>query len=146
MPFYPDADHQCGPASLAGVLNYHGAGVTPEEVSRAVYRKNLKGSLALDLVLYARSRGLSAKWSSGRPDDIIQTVDAGLPLIVMVDYGFAGVSKNHFMVLIGYSPDGVTTSSGKIIDWDNLLRSWEKTKCWNLQIEPQEPGNPRPGS
>jgi hypothetical protein len=51
VPFYAQEAHQCGPASLAGVLNFWGAGVTPEEIAKDIYSPTAGGTLDMDLVL-----------------------------------------------------------------------------------------------
>jgi ABC-type bacteriocin/lantibiotic exporter with double-glycine peptidase domain len=138
--FFPQLAYKCGPASLAGVLNFHGEAVTPAEVERAIFRDNIRGTVTLDMVLYAREKGFPAKWYSGSTHDIQLAVDAGIPLIVMVDLGFAKISRYHYMVAIGYSPEGVIANSGKdhekLIRWEWFLPRWQKTKRWTLRIEP----------
>jgi ABC-type bacteriocin/lantibiotic exporter with double-glycine peptidase domain len=143
VPFFPQLDYQCGPASLAGVLNYYGKSVTPDEVAGAIFRPNIRGTVTLDMVLYAREQGLSANWFDGSVGAIVQAVNEGVPLIVMVDFGFAAISKNHFMVVLGYGPDGVVANSGAsretLISWKDFLPTWERTKRWTLRIEAREP-------
>ena len=142
VPFFPQLDYQCGPASLAGVLNYYGKRITPEEVARAIFRENIRGTVTLDMVLYAREQGLSARWSSATVGDIVQALDDSIPLIVMVDYGFSVVSKNHYMVVVGYDPKGIVANSGisreTHISWSDFLPTWEKAKRWTLRIEPKD--------
>ena len=139
VPFYPQVSFQCGPASLAGVLNFFGEGVTPEEIADAIFRRDIRGTVTLDMVLYARKRGFFAEWYNGSVDDIRRSVDGRIPLIVMVDFGFARVRKNHFMVVVGYSPEGVIANSGKIreklIPWKAFLARWNRTKRWALRIK-----------
>jgi ABC-type bacteriocin/lantibiotic exporter with double-glycine peptidase domain len=140
VPFYPQLSYQCGPACLAGVLNFYGDGVTPNEIGEAIFRKHIRGTVTLDMVLYARNRGFSARWYSGSVDDIRRSVDQGVPLIVMVDLGFANVSNNHYMVVVGYRPEGVIAHSAKtpeeLITWKHFLTRWDRTQRWTLRIEP----------
>jgi predicted double-glycine peptidase len=139
VPFYPQVSFQCGPASLAGVLNFFGEGVTPDEIAEAIFRRDIRGTVTLDMVLYARKRGFLAEWYNGSVNDIRRSVDERVPLIVMVDLGFASVRKNHFMVVVGYTPEGVIANSGKtrekLILWKNFLARWNRTKRWALRIE-----------
>jgi hypothetical protein len=139
VPFYPQVSFQCGPASLAGVLNFFGEGVTPDEIAEAIFRRDIRGTVTLDMLLYARKRGFSAEWYNGSVDDIRRSVDGRVPLIVMVDLGFASLSKNHFMVVVGYTPEGVIANSGKtrekLIPWKAFLARWNRTKRWALRIE-----------
>ena len=142
VPFFPQLDYQCGPASLAGVLNYYGKRITPEEVAQAIFRKNIRGTVTIDMVLYARDQGLSARWFSGSVCEIVEAIDSGSPLVVMVDYGFSVVSHNHYMVVVGYDPRGIVANSGTSrethISWSDFLPTWERAKRWTLRIEPKE--------
>jgi len=139
VPFYPQVSFQCGPASLAGVLNFFGEDVTPDEIAEAIFRTDVRGTVTLDMVLYARKRGFLAEWYNGSVDDMRRSIDERAPLIVMVDLGFASIRKNHFMVVVGYTPEGVIANSGKtrqkLIPWKTFLACWNRTKRWTLRIE-----------
>jgi len=141
VPFYSQRTYQCGPASLAGVLNYYDYSVTPDQITRAIFRANIHGTVTLDMVLYVREKGFSARWYSGTANDIQCAVDGGVPLIVMIDVGFANLRKYHYMVVIGYGQKGVTVNSGKerekLMRWDKFLPRWQRTKYWTLRIEPE---------
>lgn len=138
VPFFAQERYQCGPAALAGVMGYHGVKITPEEVAKAIYRPELHGSVTLDLVLYARGKKMSAKWYEGGPQDLTTRINAGLPLLVMVDRGIGPIRKLHYMVVVGYTPRAVIVNSGrhehKAIAWDEFLGNWERTKFWSLLI------------
>ncbi len=54
VPFYPQTEYQCGPSSLAGVLNFWGVHVTPEVIAEEIYSKSARGTLNIDMVLYAQ--------------------------------------------------------------------------------------------
>jgi ABC-type bacteriocin/lantibiotic exporter with double-glycine peptidase domain len=140
VPFYAQEAHQCGPASLAGVLNYWGVGVTPEDIAGEIYSGSAKGTLNIDLALYARARGLEARYFSASIGDIRRSIDSGYPLIVLVDYGLWLYRQDHFMVVVGYSEDGLIVNSGrsrlKFVPIADFLKSWEKTGSWTLLIKP----------
>jgi hypothetical protein len=93
------------------------------------------------MVLYVREKGFSAKWYSGSANDIQCAVDGDVPLIVMIDLGFANLSKYHYLVVIGYGQEGIIVNSGKkrekLIRWDRFLPPWQRAKCWTLRIEPE---------
>jgi ABC-type bacteriocin/lantibiotic exporter with double-glycine peptidase domain len=132
VPFFPQLAYQCGPASLAAVLNYFGEAVSPDQIADEIFRENIRGTVTIDMLLYARKKGFSSRWYSGSPKDIQRSVDEGVPLIVMVDLGFAGISKNHYMVIVGYNPSGVIVNSGESqeehLKWEDFLPGWERTK------------------
>jgi predicted double-glycine peptidase len=141
VPFYPQEAYQCGPASLAGVLNHWNVSVSPEEIASEIYSKSAKGTLNIDMALYVEKRGLKARQYRGSFEDIKTKIDSGYPLIVLVDEGFLVYQKNHFMVVIGYGGDGILANSGreqcKFIPVKDFLRAWERTKSWTLLITPK---------
>jgi predicted double-glycine peptidase len=93
------------------------------------------------MVLYAEKRGLKARQYRGSLEDIKSKIDAGYPLIVLVDEGFFVYQKNHFMVVIGYQEEGLLVNSGreqhKFIPVKDFLRPWNRTKFWTLLITPK---------
>lgn len=142
VPFFPQLDYQCGPASLAGVLNYYGDTVTPDEIAEAIYRQKIRGTVSLDMVLYARQRGFDSKWYEGNTDDIVRAVDSGSPLVVMIDLGFSLARAYHYMVITGYSSQGVIANTGttsqKLISWERFMSQWERTNNWTLLVTPKK--------
>jgi ABC-type bacteriocin/lantibiotic exporter with double-glycine peptidase domain len=138
VPFYPQEMYQCGPASLAGVLNFWGVSSSPEEIAAEIYSRSAKGTLNVDLVLYAGKKGLKASHYGGGVEDVRGKIDSGFPLIVMVDYGFWVYQRNHFMIVHGYTETEIIAHSGREkgihIPLDRFLKSWEKTRYWTLLV------------
>jgi len=138
VPFYPQERYQCGPASLASVLNYWGVNVSPEEIASDIYSKTAKGTLDIDMVSYVLGKGLEADIFAGGMDDITRSINEGHPLIVLVDYGFWVYQQNHFMVVVGYDSNGIIVNSGseklKFIASGDFLKLWEKTNFWTLSV------------
>lgn len=140
VPFFPQEDFQCGPASLAGVMNYWGVNVSLEEIAREIYSPSAKGTLNLDMILYAKRKGMESTYYQGSMEDIKNKIDSGHPLIVMVDLGLWIYQQNHFMVVIGYDQNGIVVNSGrerlKYLPLRNFMKKWEKTQFWTLWITP----------
>ncbi len=141
IPFFPQEDYQCGPASLAMVLNYWGAYVTPDDIAREIFSESARGTLTIDMVLYAQGKGLSASQYKGGAEDLKKNIDSGYPVIVLVDYGFSIYQKNHFMVVKGYNEHGVIVNSGrnmdKFIPEKDFLKIWRRADFWTLLIKPK---------
>lgn len=138
VPFFAQEAYQCGPASLAGVMSYWDIKSTPEEIAKEIYSDSARGTLNVDMIIYPQKKGLIAEQYSGGMDDLRKNIDAGYPLIVLVDYGFLILQSNHFMVVIGYNEHGVILNSGKdkekfILEKD-FIKAWERTKFWTLKI------------
>jgi ABC-type bacteriocin/lantibiotic exporter with double-glycine peptidase domain len=141
VPFYPRDDYQCGPASLAGVLNYWGVSVSPADIARQIFSPSAGGTLNFDMSLYVQSRGLQALQYSGTMEDLKEKIRSSYPLIVLVDYGFSIYQVNHFMVVVGFADEGVVVNSGRnekqLIPSHDFLKAWKRTKYWTLLISPQ---------
>lgn len=144
VPFYPQEMYQCGPASLAGVLNFWGARVSPEGIAEEIYSKSAGGTLTLDMILYAKKMGFDVGQYQGSYDDVHKNVDSGVPLVVMVDTGFWIYQQNHYMIVIGYDEKGVIVHSGRkphrFLPLKEFLKTWKKTNYWTLRITPDRRG------
>ncbi len=140
VPFFPQDAYQCGPVALAEVFGFWGRDVTPEEVAAEVFNPRLSGTLSMDMVLHPRRKGFRSSAYWGGIEDLRDKIRKGLPLIVLVDFGFSVVEKNHFMVIVGYNDDGVYAHSGRdrnrFFSYDELQRIWKKTGYWTLLVEP----------
>ncbi|HMK55314.1 MAG TPA: C39 family peptidase [Dissulfurispiraceae bacterium] len=141
VPFFPQEDYQCGPASLAGVLHYWGSSVDIGEIANAIFSKSARGTLTIDMVLYAERLGYSATQYSGSLDDLRSKIRAGYPLVVLVDYGIYVYRVDHFMDIIGYDDNGVIVNSVRsekiYLSNEDFLKSWKRTNNWTLWIKPK---------
>ncbi|MCG2722902.1 MAG: C39 family peptidase [Thermodesulfovibrionales bacterium] len=139
VPFYEQETYQCGPSALASVLNYWNIAVTPEQIAEEIFSKSARGTLNLDMILYPQRKGLYAEQYRGGVENLKAHIDAGFPLIMMVDYGFPLYQQNHFMVVMGYSDQDIIANTGRTkekgIPWDDFIESWEKTGYWTLLIK-----------
>jgi predicted double-glycine peptidase len=146
VPYYSQEAYQCGPASLASVLNYRYASqgasdrVTPEAIGSEIYSPTARGVLGLDLERYARKRGFAARQFTGTFDSLTSSIDAGTPPIILVDYGFGPYRQGHFMVVTGYASGGIVVNSGArkdaFVAREELERIWKKTGFWTLVVTP----------
>ncbi|NWG04493.1 MAG: peptidase C39 family protein [Syntrophaceae bacterium] len=140
VPFYPLEDFQCGPASLASVLNFWGIPVTPEEIAIDIYSPSARGTLNLDMQLYPEKKGMKATQYQGSIEDIRNKIDSGYPIIALVDLGLLIYQQNHFMVIMGYDENSIIAHSGKerskTIALKKFIKTWEKTNFWTLWIRP----------
>jgi len=140
IPFFPQEIYQCGPSSMAGIMHYWNAKDSPEAIAEEIYSKSAKGTLTMDMVIYAREKGFEVVEYEGSIPDLKENIDLGYPLIILVDYGFWVYQRNHFMVVIGYNRDGIIVNSGKeqykVIPANTLLKTWKKTARWTLLIRP----------
>lgn len=118
VPFFPQQDYQCGPAALAMAMTFGGSSVTPEDLVRKVYLPDRRGSLQIEMLAAPRAAGLVAWKLEPRLEDVLREVEAGLPIIVLQDYGTWPFRYWHYAVVVGFDRE-----SGKVV-----LRSGEKQR------------------
>lgn len=144
VPFVPQQDNYCGPASLTMVLRYWGEPTDQEEIGRELYIKSIKGTLNFDLEFYARRRGYRAESFRGTLERVKAEIDRGHPLIVFQDQGIGPLAFPHFFVVIGYDDtrelivahSGVTEN--RLIPYREFLWTWGKKGNWTLRILPSD--------
>jgi ABC-type bacteriocin/lantibiotic exporter with double-glycine peptidase domain len=143
VPFIAQEAYQCGPASLAMVLQYYGAAVDAAEITSELYLPSVRGTLNLDLEFYARRRGFQARSFAGTLAQAKDELRRGHPLIVFQDLGMAGYPVPHFAVLVGYDDraEAVVLHSGttadRVVSYPAFEQSWAKRKAWTLLITPR---------
>jgi ABC-type bacteriocin/lantibiotic exporter with double-glycine peptidase domain len=142
VPFIAQAEYQCGPASLAMVLQYYGAAVGQDEITRALYLPSIRGTLNLDLEFYARRRGFQARSFAGTLDRAREELRRGRPLIVFQDLGLPVSPVPHFAVLVGYDDraQAVVLHSGttpyRVLSYAEFERTWARRRAWTLVVTP----------
>ena len=144
VPFYPQEDFFCGPASLSSILNFYGLMTNQEEIAKVIYVSKLKGSLTIDLLNYAKKSGFNAQFYKGSIEDLKQNIKARRPLILFLNLGFDFFPVRHYLVVVGID-DGeekVITYSGrernKVYSFETLLKAWKRTGYGTLKVLPKD--------
>jgi hypothetical protein len=101
VPFFPQDDHQCGPAALATLLSYTGDTVTPAVLAPEVYVPDRKGSFAMGMVAAARRHGRVVYPLHESLDSVLAALDAHIPVLVMQNNGLSFYPIWHFAVVVG---------------------------------------------
>jgi hypothetical protein len=121
----------CGPTSLAMVLNYYGTKITPDGVYRFLPPKTKKQFTSIgELMQASRSNGLPNEYKKhGSKEEALATLraslDEGRPLICLVKYEpWRKKTKNdfkwgHFVVATGYDENHILMN-------DPLFGLWVK--------------------
>ncbi|MEM7208950.1 MAG: PA2778 family cysteine peptidase [Pseudomonadota bacterium] len=136
VPFFAQELYQCGPAALATVLNYRGVAITPAELVDEIFIPGREGTLRLEIIAAARSRGLMAYPIPGKLPSLFAELDAGNPVIVMQNLGLDWAPYWHFAVAVGYSRErkNISLRSGTIrhheIPFATFERTWERADYW----------------
>jgi tetratricopeptide (TPR) repeat protein len=102
VPFFPEQDNQCGPATLAMALNAIGTSVSPEALRKEVYLPDRKGSLQVEMLAGARRHGMIALELAPRLEDVLREVSAGTPVVVLQNLGLEALPLWHYALVVGY--------------------------------------------
>jgi len=104
--------NDCGPTSVAMILNYYGLNVTTDEV----FGRTGAGSGVITIYQLQKaisSYGFSSKHIKGSsPTELKKIIDSGIPVICLVHYGdlSSRQDKNfiggHLFTVVGYHRDG----------------------------------------
>ncbi|HAO94200.1 MAG: hypothetical protein A2X93_06505 [Deltaproteobacteria bacterium GWC2_56_8] len=143
VPFYPQDEYMCGPASLASLVAYWGAtGATDiDEAIIEVYQTRLKGTLPIDMLLFAKDKGMEAAYYKGGLDDLREKIAQKTPLILFLNLGFESYPVGHYIVAVGYSDISgmVIAHSGmdkeRVYSYEALEKAWSKTGYSTLLIK-----------
>ena len=141
-PFYPQTEHQCGPAALATVLQAHHVDVTPETLSSQLYIPERKGSLQIEMAVTARRYGMLPYPLSPALSDLLIEVAAGHPVLVLQNLGFDWWPQWHYAVVIGYdiADHELILRSGTTKHWQTTFEAfantWNRADNWALVIVP----------
>lgn len=105
VPFYAQERYQCGPASLAMMLNSQGLDTHPDVLKELVYLPERQGSLKVELVAAARAHGLLVYPLDGSLESLLEEVAAGNPVLVMQNLRFGWWPQWHFAVVMGFDAE-----------------------------------------
>ena len=146
VPFFPQADYQCGPAALATVLSHSGVEVTPEPLVSQVYLPSRQGSLQIEMLAAPRRYGRVSYQLAPRYADVLREVAAGNPVIVLQDVGpmLTPFTQWHYAVLNGFDyPSGTLylrsgTKARQEMPFTAFEREWMKSGYWAMVVTPPD--------
>jgi hypothetical protein len=139
VPFFPDEDYQCGPATLATVLNYTGAKAGIKPLISQVFLPSRKGSLQVEMLAAPRHYGRVSYQLQPRYADLLREVAAGNPVIVLQDVGPL-FTQWHYAVVNGFDyPSGTLymrsgTRPRQEIPFTYFERTWIKGGYWAMVV------------
>lgn len=143
VPFFPQEDFYCGPASLAMTLAWSGLDETPDSIAPQVYTPGREGTLAPDIVAAARRKGRLAVQVEGL-ENLLAEVAAGHPVLVFQNLALEWWPQWHFAVLVGYDLEkrvvilhsGVTERL--VMPLDAFEQTWARSGHWALVTLPPD--------
>jgi len=139
VPFHPQDDFLCGPASLAMVFNAAGvSSANVESVTPMVYLPGRQGSLQAEMLGATRRAGLVAYTPAPRLEDVLREVAAGTPVVVLLNLALKLVPVWHYAVIVGYDLDKrevIVRSARRARDeWSFgfLEYFWQESGYWSM--------------
>lgn len=143
VPFFPQAEFQCGPAALATILDASGVGVTPDELVSQVYVPERRGSFQLEMQATTRAYGRLPYTLEPAPEALFAELADGRPVLVLQNLLFDWYPRWHYAVVVGYDAQRkrVLLRSGteprRAERLDRFLASWQRAGNWGmLSLEP----------
>jgi hypothetical protein len=140
MPFFPQEDHQCGPAALATVLKASGLDITPADLVPEVYVPGRKGSFAVEMVASARRHGRLVYSLAGNIDTVVAALREGTPVLVMQNNGLSFYPVWHYAVVVGADPAHETfyLNSGRrqheAVSFSTFEYTWARSGYWAVLV------------
>lgn len=137
-PFFAQEDYQCGPASLAALLNHAGRDATPAALVPQVYLPARHGSLQAELLAATRRHALLAYVLEPRLEALLREIAAGTPVLVLQNLALDWAPQWHYAVAIGYDLDArqIVLRSGLTqrlaVSLDTFDRTWARGGRWAM--------------
>ena len=144
MPFYPQEDHQCGPAALATALGAQGVELSPDALAPEVYLPGREGSLAAEMLGATRRQGLVAYPLRPQLEDGLREIAAGAPVIVLQNLSLPIAPQWHYAVAVGYDlpAEQIVLRSGRtrreVMTLSTFEHTWARSGRWAMLALPPD--------
>ncbi|WP_236617047.1 PA2778 family cysteine peptidase [Litchfieldella anticariensis] len=136
VPFHSQRDYQCGPASLAMVLNASGVDVDVDTLIPQVFLPNREGSVQPEMLATVRRYGRIGFVIDGSFESLFTELAAGNPVVVMQNLSLPAWPLWHYAVAIGYDLDEevMTVHSGmeaaRLESFKRFDSTWARSGYW----------------
>jgi tetratricopeptide (TPR) repeat protein len=144
VPFYPQEDHQCGPAALATALGAQGVELSPDALAPEVYLPGREGSLAAEMLGATRRQGLVAYPLRPQLEDVLREIAAGAPVIVLQNLSLPIAPQWHYAVAVGYDlpAEQIVLRSGRtrreVMTLSTFEHTWARSGRWAMLALPPD--------
>jgi tetratricopeptide (TPR) repeat protein len=144
VPFFAQQEHQCGPATLAMVLNHWGKRITPEELTPQMFLPGRAGSLQPELLAASRRQGMLAVPTAPTLTAVFAEVAAGNPVIVLQNLSLPIAPVWHYAAVIGYDMTAQTvilhsgTTAQLRMSFTAFENTWARGKHWAVTVTPPQ--------
>ena len=142
VPFFPQDDRLCGPATLAMVAQAAGKQVTPAQLTSQVYLPGREGALQTEMLAAARRQGLVAYLLAPTLQALLTEVASGHPVLVLQNLALPISPMWHYAVVVGYDRAArtVTLHSGTterlVLPMSTFEHTWARSSHWAVRVTP----------
>lgn len=142
VPFHAQRDYQCGPASLAMVLNHGGVDVSVDTLIPQVFLPGREGSVQPEMQATVRRYERVGFLLDGNFSSLLAELDAGNPVVVMQNLSLPAWPMWHYAVAVGYDLDEelLTLHSGEEANRTESFRrfdaTWARSERWAMVVLP----------
>jgi hypothetical protein len=142
VPFYPQQEYFCGPATLSEVFNYYDLKVSQTSIAPDLFIPDLEGSLQIEMIAAVRQHGFLAYTQEGNLEQLFSLVSQNTPVIVLQNNSIAWYPMWHYSLVIGYdlTEQKVIMHSANIkrhtVSFDVFERTWQRGRYWLLAAVP----------
>lgn len=140
VPFFAQTQYQCGPASLAMVLNWAGVPIAPEDLVPQVYLPERQGSFQVELLAATRRQGRVPYVLSPQLESVVSEVTAGNPVLVLQNLGYSWHTQWHYAVVVGFDMphEEVVLRSGTearhVVSMQLFEHTWARSGHWAMVV------------
>lgn len=140
VPFYAQTEFQCGPATLAMVLNHQGIETDVEQLIPQVFLPERDGSVQPEMLATVRRYEQLAYPIRGTMDALLGHLAAGDPVVVMQNLALPIYPMWHYAVAIGYDLRNETLilRSGEVerhsMSFSRFDATWARTERWGFVV------------
>lgn len=141
-PFFAQTELQCGPATLATLLQAIGRAVSPAELAPQLFVPERGGSLPIEMLAAPRRHDALAIRLPRQLEALLRELAAGRPVGVMQNLGLDWAPLWHFAVLIGFDLDRGEailrsgTTREQRLDLLTFERTWARAERWAFVVLP----------
>lgn len=121
--------------------------ISQQEISKAIYLPQIKGTFNFDLVTFARSKGFETELPPGSLEEIERQIRIKRPVIAFLNLGNAFFPLGHYIVIVGYDHvrQELIFHSGENefekVTYRTFTNQWQSTDNWMLVAHPPEDKN-----
>jgi len=140
VPFHPQDDKLCGPATLAMVAQAAGKSVTPEQLTPQVYLPGRQGALQLEMLAAARRQGLVAYPLAPSLQALLTEVASGHPVLVLQNLSIPISPMWHYAVVVGFDRERREillhsgTTARMALPLSTFEHTWARSDHWAFRV------------